>query len=181
MKGRLRWWAHVLQNEFQCLQGEATLFWDKGYGFLFQKQAASAPGQGSWSGWCCAVRPPTDQPPQAQVFLAVGVEAFVPDCLLDGTGQRWRCGERRKTTWWTSVVRAQIHRFVVCYIHSHGRTQAAGVYRIDGMSARRPPCRVCPAGSMPGCIGVERSPGGRRWWLRGVQNHHRQIADDSRD
>ena len=100
--------------------------------------------------WMCVVRPPTDKPPQAKVFLAVGVEAFVPDCLLDGTGPRWRCGERRKTMRWASVVRAQMQLLVVTYRCSNGRTQAAGVYRIDGMSARRPPCRVCLAGSMPG-------------------------------
>ena len=91
-------------------------------------------------------------------FLGVGVEAFVLNCLLDGTEPRWRCGEWRKTMRWTLVVRAQIHRFVVCYIHSHGRTQADGVYRIDGMSARRPPCRVCPGGTMPGCRCVETEP-----------------------
>ena len=124
------------KNKFQYLQGGATLFWDNGYEFPLQKQAASAPGQGSWSGWYSAVRPSTDQPPQARIFLVVGVEAFVPDCLLDGTGQRWRCGERRKTMWWTSVVRAQIHRFVACYINSPRGTQAAGVYRIDRMSAQ---------------------------------------------
>ena len=69
---------------------------------------------------------------------------------------------REEAMRWTSVVRAQIHRFVLCYIHSHGRNQAARVYRIDRMSARRPPCRVCPVGSMPGCRCVERSPSGRR-------------------
>ena len=54
------------------------------------------------------MRPPTDKPPQAKVFLAVGVEAFVPYRLVDGTGRRWRCGERRKTARWTTVVWARI-------------------------------------------------------------------------
>ena len=34
----------------------------------------------------------------------VGVEAFVPYHLVDGTVRRWRCGERRKTARWTTVV-----------------------------------------------------------------------------
>ena len=63
-------------------------------------------------------------------FLAVGVEAFVPDCLLDGTGRRWRCGERRKTARWTSVVRVQVHGvcYVVCDFGGNSGTQAAIVW-----------------------------------------------------
>ena len=113
-----------------------------------------------------------------RMFFSSGSQTFVPDCLLDGTGSRWRCGERRKTMRWASVVRAQMQLLVETY-RCNGRTQAAGVYRIDGMSGRRPPCRVCTTRSMSGCRFIERSPGGRTWWLRGVQNHHRHIADDS--
>ena len=47
---------------------------------------------------------------------------------------------------WASVVRAQMQLLVETY-HCNGRTQAAGVYQFDGMSARRPPCRVCLEGS----------------------------------
>src|SRR3989337_2999055 len=108
------------------------------------------------------MRPPTDRPPEARVFLAVGVKAFVPDCLVDDIGPGWWCGERRKTMRWTLVVRAQLQRLVDSYLHSNGRNQDAGVFRINEMSARHPLCRVCAIGSMPGCIGVERSPGGRR-------------------
>ena len=83
-----------------------------------------------------------DKPPQPKVFLAVGVEAFVPDRLVDVTGRRWRCGERRKTARWTTVVWARILGvFVVLNFRGNGRTQTTGVFRIQGMSAKRPPCR----------------------------------------
>jgi hypothetical protein len=89
-------------------------------------------------------------------------QCYLPDCLVDDTGPGWWCGERRKTMRWTLVVRAQLQCLVDSYLHSNGRTQDAGIFRIDGMSARRPPCRVCAAGNMLGCIGIEWSPGGRR-------------------
>ena len=60
------------------------------------------------------------------------------------------------------------------YVRGNGRTQTAGVFRIQGMSAKHPPCRVWR--------GIERGPAGEwRRWLRGDQIQEGQISDDSRD
>ena len=106
--------------------------WRQLIGISIPKTISKRSRAGQLRGWCCAVMPRIDKPPQVKVFLVVGVEAFVPDRLVDGIGRRWRFGERRKTLRWTMVVWGQILgvRFVQWNFRGNVRTQAAGVFWI---------------------------------------------------
>ena len=86
------------KNKFPCLQGGATYFETTNMNFHCKNKQQAL--QGRETGVDDAV---------VKVSWEMVVKGLVPDCLVGSTAQRWRCGERRKTARWTSVLRAQVH------------------------------------------------------------------------